>query len=600
MSKIPVFIERSARKGWNSSVEPCIFIACESVETSSEFGDTPEQDQQHHNEETLSNNTNILGVNTEENIADENEYLENRLIDKVQLNDTQDSKLDDEDETNDGTFQKCSRRIETSAHILTVVSCCKGVIKSNCNCENCNEGISLNEIVTGHNMRNESGQGKETSQCKNTRSFIPRPSKLVAGKINLTPAPARKSKKEPVKKNKELKENSVFPRKPDVQMQDERNAYGINGLEKLNNCFSESLLDNACESSKSHETCHGNENYGEEEKSTQYLKTGTGYNQNNMLDRTCTESGLYRSQHDPEDSEPEYAQHEMQNGETPPVNIDVFNTKTNTKVDTQTRLGDKQTITKVVHKSQSDKLSESSYVEKGTIKFIKAITPRKSGIQQFQHKRTANKSGDNMNHTKNWSSPSPQCVTVTSNISVTPRTISRQRSRDSVSSRNSSLSPDRNSVMSVHKSSTPSQRHGQFAQSSNLISNSSVEDKTCSVYAAKDSAKTRKTSNLVFNCPQIKETKSSRLRKKIFSYSETDDDNSDNTKERQKSVSRKEHDIAAVPTLKSKAEENKYLPHSRNLPRAPSEVRKIRYGQRCVVEDDEMLTGDHSAANKYN
>ena len=58
MSRIPVFVEKSPRKNWNKKAETCIFIARESVKTSSEV----EDDVVNDNLETVSNNSVSVSV----------------------------------------------------------------------------------------------------------------------------------------------------------------------------------------------------------------------------------------------------------------------------------------------------------------------------------------------------------------------------------------------------------------------------------------------------------------------------------------------------------------------------------------------------------
>ena len=58
MSRIPIFVEKSPRKNWNKKAETCIFIARESVKTSSEIDD----DLVHDRAETVSNGSRSVSV----------------------------------------------------------------------------------------------------------------------------------------------------------------------------------------------------------------------------------------------------------------------------------------------------------------------------------------------------------------------------------------------------------------------------------------------------------------------------------------------------------------------------------------------------------
>jgi hypothetical protein len=587
MSRIPVFIERSARKGWNTSVESCIFIACDSVETSSEIDDILEPDPTltDGNEET---------VNDLENVGDDLEFSEDRLIDKVQFNDTLDSKLDEEDDKVKGVVQGNGRMAVNSAVTFTIVSCCKGVVNTTCNCNKCNEGVSLEEFVTSR-----PGDGKKMKEVdtsnKGPRSLIPRPRKLTAGKVAITPAPVKKSKTKPEKREKAWKNEQKISTKQIKAVGKNESKSNLLEMEivkrkknESDNSFNESSMIINTDKEKDKFDV-----FSDVKKQLVYIDIDDKSGCIDEKERTCTESGMFRSQQDPEDSEPEYAQHEnlMQKNEDELLQLQESSKQIESKtVGVNTKHGTNQAVTSFIHCDSSDGIGKCCNDDKGAIKQVKAVTPRGSGIPRFQNHGSKDSYKDR-SKLNTADSPRSHCVSVSPNYSVTPRSFSRASSRDSNSSRNSSISPHRtytSSVSSLYKSSRPSPRSRQPVKPNHA----SVQDEQLQNEEVKTS-NAKKT--VILKTQIVHETKSSRLRRKAVDGGGLSDDEISH-EIRKENARGKVHVSAAVPTFTDDVKDSMY--HSRrNLPRAPAQVRKVRYGQRCIVDEEDSFEGEQCTLN---
>ena len=589
MSRIPVFIERSARKGWNTTVEPCIFIACDSVETSSEIGDILEPDVTLRDDidEALDN-----FIATEEEINNF-ENSENRLIDKVQLNDTQESKLEGEDGNDDfnGVTQGNGRMAKVSSVTLTVVSCSKGVINSTCNCNNCNNGISMEEFVTG--LEGENMKIKDPEVLNNgIRSLIPRPRRLTAGKVSVTPAPIKKSKTRPEKRQIPVQNERISTKqiiKAAGESNDKNGILQMNVVKGKGN-KSEDIFD---ESSITNDTDKGKEESDAlSDVKKQLIDNDIGEKSVNIeeKERTCTESGMFRSLQDHEDSEPEYAQHEMQKNENgSSVLQENLKQKPRQAVEVNSKFRNNQTVATLIHCESSVSKDTGYNDDKGAIRLVKAVTPQGSGIPRFQSRKFTD---GNSSQSESKNLPRSQCVSVSSNYSVTPRTFSRASSRDSNSSRNSSVSPRRtqasSSVSFLYNSSRPSPR-SKVSEKTNQVG---VKDEL----SHNEKVKLGNSNKMVLlNTQKFHETKSSRLRRKSCSYSQENvSDNEVSHDMRRENSKRSVRVSGAVPTFTDDAKESMYQSR-RNLPRAPSQIRKVRYGQRCIMEEEDVCEGEQYA-----
>lgn len=217
-SRIPVFIERSSRKGWNRTAEHCIFIACESLETS-DIDESGSSEVERNDtismssavpEHCLENNSGLIAFSNESHLvkpevssksgktietklsvdASSVLFKEKSLLDKVELSDADESWVQNDDDSVKSNAKVVENSIEglddDTLVSISVVSCARGIVTSSCNC-------NADKIQHFSTM-----SGCEKAMFK---SHIPSPKLLRPGRVAITPTPVKRGRKSQIQTN---------------------------------------------------------------------------------------------------------------------------------------------------------------------------------------------------------------------------------------------------------------------------------------------------------------------------------------------------------------------------------------------------------------
>lgn len=662
-----MFIERSARRGWSRQTEPCIFIACESVENSAEDCSVSTCDHSVEESSIISTgwNTETLQDITKECVQPSNPLVTHvrepevngadncfgngatdgntdcqlvcgeRLIDRVQFSDLDESGLENEKievpgKVGNGDTENVNLNEATGGASVSVVSCCKGVVT----CSG-NTGSSRNRPMFS---KGPDGHGKG--------SFIPVPKQLRPGIVAVTPAPAKRGK------SKLKKLNSDDCRKAGLHISNIGNQSSKDHkLKNVEGCSSNkaehnlgNILDNTrkcsghvdtsreeskhkTKSEKTAEVCSVSKNSSKsgEVLSKEINLSGSEIEIPGLVDKgekSCTESG--RSLRDFEDSEPECAQHEL-----PEMVKSCWEDECLKLSSSQQHLVKKGTSnTQEIHghsrndffkvgngfeHCESKQLIVNNKKNVGVIKLVKSISPV-SRVPVYQYKqqildRDCKTSESSKDFALSPQIPNASCKSGLKNnqTECTGRNVQVFTSRKVSQEKFDSKLANSNSCFSGHNVRNTFPNYSKVECSEDEISRNSagVEQNNP---AHSDGSETQKRLHQLksavvknkleqLNCNisnrtgsdhgVVQGTRTSRLRQQKCVYITDKAQRKNQTKnsgDREKdSVQTSSNAVPA--TENSPASLNERTQLRRNLPRAPTQLRTIKYGQRVLSNE---------------
>ncbi|KAL4236725.1 Kinesin-like protein kifc1 [Mactra antiquata] len=623
MSRIPVFIERSARKGWNTSVEHCIFIACKSVDTSTDV------DSRLSSESSVdcvklkeipdltdvtidTDTTHSNGINTDINDDGENVTVD-KLIDKVQLNDTLESKFEDVDvDTQIIKVDKHSKGLSEA-----VISCNKDIDNETSDCAKCSfdENVtqfdtSCRKTIGGHSKssvlmngdhRNEIIDVNLVNDSKASRSLIPRPVALKAGLVMMTAAPVKKPRSKYNKRQKENKDqyklvydnkndalkyqgNGLKMNKSKVNSNTKESSKNVNEIGPV--CKNEEIKDSVFLSLKGkvHPTVvkQSEISYDSEAVNSDKVKLYNGSISDDVVlqsgDKCCTESGLCKSHHEYEDSEPECVQHNdndsdiNRHGKSLHSGINNLKDFMSILKPKPSKLGANQSVSSFIHRNGTSVMLTSNTTDKGMVKLVKCVKPKRSCIPKFRHQTVS--------HNDNETSEKPGKVDSHDSASLTVAV-------------NASYTKLKNHCGSLNDGSLPVKDSSDQCSTSSVLEfkvNSDCCDKSktsCeNVYLLENTV--LKTSDRDNTSQQNQPVKQSQVKKPSPIHMNDNISNgcpkNEVTQTNTRSSELCTNSYIAVPTVNKHVNEIKKcsIPH-RNLPQAPASVRTVHIGHRLDI-----------------
>lgn len=662
-----MFIERSARRGWSHQTEPCIFIACESLETSTEDCSVSTCD---HSVEDPSNigtewNTETLQDVTKECVKPSNPLVTHvresevndtdncfgnggtggssdcqlvrgeRLIDRVQFSDLDESGLENEKieapgKAGNGDTENLNLNEAADEASVSVVSCCKGVVTCSGNTGSSRKRPMFSKGPGGH------GKG----------SFIPVPKQLRPGVVAVTPAPAKRGK------SRLKKLNSDDCRKDGLHNSDTGSQSSkVQKFENVERCSSNKAEHNLGNILDQTEKCRGHVDTNREENkhktkskkiaevcsvSENHRKSGEVLSKEIYLsssekeipglvdkqDKSCTESG--RSLRDFEDSEPESAQHEP-----PKIVKNCWEEECLKLSSSQQDLVKRSTrnmqeihghscndffkVGNGFEHCESKQLIVNNKKNVGVIKLVKSISPV-SRVPVYQYKKQILDRDSKTSESSKDLAVSPQisnasCKSGLKNnqTACTGRNVKVFTSRKVSQEKFDSKLTSSNSFSSGHivRNTFPYYSKGECSEDE-ISRNSAEVEKGISVHS--DGSETQKrlhqfrsavvknkleqlncnTSNRTGSDHSVVHgTRTTRLRQQKYVYTTDMTQRKNQTKNtRDKEKDGEKTSSYAVPATESgPASLNERTQLRRNLPRAPAQVRTIKYGERVLTKE---------------